>query len=180
MKNIRLKRFIINGWIIVYPTESCFGLGCDPYNIFAIKKIIQIKKRMRNKNFIVIASEINQLTKLIKPLDEKNMLALSSKWPGPHTWLLNVNKNCPSWLNSEGKIAIRIPSLNNKNRLLSSLGMTLTSTSANKSGKKPIKNYRDACRFFKSSVKIIKGRVGGFKNPSTIQDFNTKRVIRRS
>ena len=51
----------MRGGIIAYPTESCFGLGCDPKNIRAIKKIIQIKKRSKNKNFIIIASELNYL-----------------------------------------------------------------------------------------------------------------------
>ena len=46
MKNQRLNRFIRQGGIIAYPTESCFGLGCDPKNRKAIKKIIKIKKRI--------------------------------------------------------------------------------------------------------------------------------------
>jgi len=178
VKNYRLKRYIIKGGIIAYPTESCFGLGCDPYNFHAIKKIIKIKNRSKNKNFIVIASDIKNFHKLIKPVNRKNLSEITSKWPGPHTWLLDSNKTCPTWLASKNKVAVRIPDLNSCNELLSSLSMSLTSTSANKSGKRSIKNYRDACRLFKRSVKIIKGRVGEHKKPSNIQEFNTKKIIR--
>ena len=64
MKNNRLFRFIKAGGIIIYPTESSFGIGCDPSNIRAIRKIIALKKRDINKNFIIIASSINNASKI--------------------------------------------------------------------------------------------------------------------
>jgi len=57
--------------------------------------------------------------------------------------------------------------------------MPIISTSANVSGKRPIKNYRQACRFANSHVKLIKGRIGNQKKPSTIQDFATKKILRK-
>ena len=180
MNNFRLKRFLMKGGVIAYPTESCFGLGCDPKNFRAINKIIQIKKRSKNKNFIIISSELNMFKEIIHPLkSDKNALVLS-KWPGPHTWLLKANKKCPHWLKKSDKVAVRIPSLKNCNALLVSIKMSITSTSANKSGQNVIKNYRSARRLFESSgVKIIKGKIGAKKKPSTIQDLETKLIIRK-
>ena len=60
MRNLRLKRFIANGGVVAYPTESCFGLGCDPRNFRSIKRLNILKKRPANKNFILISSELEQ------------------------------------------------------------------------------------------------------------------------
>jgi tRNA A37 threonylcarbamoyladenosine synthetase subunit TsaC/SUA5/YrdC len=56
--------------------------------------------------------------------------------------------------------------------------MAITSTSLNLSGKIPLKNYRDVCRFLPKQVKLIGGRIGKNKKPSVIQDFKTKNIIR--
>ena len=56
--------------------------------------------------------------------------------------------------------------------------MAITSSSLNLSGKIPLKNYRDVCRFLPNQVKLISGRVGKNKSPSVIQDFKTKKIIR--
>ena len=178
MKNQRLNRFIRRGGIIAYPTESCFGLGCDPKNRKAINKIIKLKKRSLNKNFILIGSSIKQFNYFLEPLNNSIAKNLFSKWPGPHTWLITENNRCPNWLKSNSKIALRISSFTPCQKLTKSLGMAITSSSLNLSGKIPLKNYRDVCRFLPKQVKLIKGRIGKSKRPSVIQDFQTKKIIR--
>ena len=178
MKDHRLARFIRRGGIIAYPTESCFGIGCDPKNKKAINKIIKLKKRLRNKNFIIIGSSIKQFNSFINPLNDANNEKLFSKWPGPHTWLVNVNNQCSNWLKSNSRIAIRIPSFSRCQDLVKSIDMAITSSSLNLSGKIPLKNYRDVCRFLPNQVKLIGGRIGKNKKPSVIQDFKTNNIIR--
>ena len=178
MKNHRLARFIRRGGIIAYPTESCFGLGCDPRNRKAINKIIKLKKRSLNKNFILIGSSTKQFDCFINPSNDATKKNLFSKWPGPHTWVITANNRCPNWLKSNSKIALRISSFSPCQILTESLGMAITSSSLNLSGKIPLKNYRDVCRFLPKQVKLIKGRVGKSKCPSVIQDFKTKKIIR--
>jgi len=178
VKDHRLNRFIRQGGIIAYPTESCFGLGCDPRNRKAINKIIKLKKRSLNKNFILIGSSIKQFNYFLNPLDNSTSTNLFSKWPGPHTWLITANNRCPNWLKSNSKIALRISSFSSCQLLTKSLDMAITSSSLNLTGKIPLKNYRDVCRFLPKQVKLIKGRVGKSKRPSVIQDFKTKKIIR--
>jgi len=178
VKDHRLNRFIRQGGIIAYPTESCFGLGCDPRNRKAINKIIKLKKRSLNKNFILIGSSIKQFNYFLNPLDNSTSTNLFSKWPGPHTWLMTANNRCPNWLKSNSKIALRISSFSSCQLLTKSLDMAITSSSLNLTGKIPLKNYRDVCRFLPKQVKLIKGRVGKSKRPSVIQDFKTKKIIR--
>ena len=179
MRNLRLKRFIANGGVVAYPTESCFGLGCDPRNFRSIKKLNILKKRPANKNFILISSELEKNKGIVKELNKKQIQMLYAKWPGPHTWLIRANAKCPSWLKSNGKVAVRIPDFNICQDLISSIRMTITSTSANKTKQRPIKNYREACRHYGQSVHVVKGRIGKNKKPSQIQDFETKAIIRK-
>lgn len=179
MRNLRLKRFIANGGVVAYPTESCFGLGCDPKNFRGIKKLNILKKRPVTKNFILISSELRQIKGIVKEFNKKQIKMLYTKWPGPHTWLIKANHKCPSWLKSNDKVAVRIPDLNTCQDLLTSIGMTITSTSANKTKQRPIKNYREACRQYGQGIHIIKGRIGKNKKPSQIQDFETKVIIRK-
>tara|TARA_B100000787_G_scaffold150413_1_gene122909 strand:- start:546 stop:1085 length:540 start_codon:yes stop_codon:yes gene_type:complete len=178
VKNHRLVRFIRRGGIIAYPTESCFGLGCDPKNKKAINKIIKLKKRSLNKNFILIGSSLKHFDYFTNSFNDVTKENLFSKWPGPHTWIIKANNRCPNWLKSNSKIALRIPSFSNCQALINSIDMAITSSSLNLSGKIPLKNYRDVCRFLPDQVKLIKGRIGKNRNPSVIQDFKTKNIIR--
>ncbi|MEK9932052.1 MAG: L-threonylcarbamoyladenylate synthase [Methylophilaceae bacterium] len=180
MKNHRLKRFLIRGGVIIYPTESCFGIGCDPKNIHAINKIMVLKKRNIKKNFLLISSSLKQLDSYINNLTQTQIDKLFKKWPGPHTWVINAKENCKPWLtNHSNQIAIRIPSFLSCFNLCKNTGMALISTSANLSGKKTLKNYREVCRFSNRHVRLIKGQIGKQKKPSTIQDFATGKILRK-
>ena len=93
VKNNRLFRYLKSGGIIVYPTESSFGIGCDPSNFKAVKKIMVLKKRNANKNFILISASIQNTKKYIKKLTEKELKKANKKWPGPHTWIMQSKDN---------------------------------------------------------------------------------------
>ena len=69
MRNLRLKRFIANGGVVAYPTESCFGLGCDPQSFRGIKKLNTLKKRPSNRNFILITSDLKQIKGIFPKID---------------------------------------------------------------------------------------------------------------
>ena len=178
MINHRLRRFIIDGGIIAYPTESCFGLGCSPFSYKAIKKLNVLKNRAKNKNLISIAANLEQFDKFIDANNVSDKKKLLIKWPGHHTWLVKANQKSPKWLISSNKIALRIPSFIPCRKILLSVGQPNTSTSLNKSGKRSIKNFRDASRLFHGKVKIIRGRIGKNKKPSSIQDFSTGIIYR--
>jgi L-threonylcarbamoyladenylate synthase len=86
--------------------------------------------------------------------------------------------NCPKWLTKNDKVALRLPSFKTCQNLCASIGITIISTSANISGKKSLKKYRDVCRLFYNKSKIMKGRIGNRSKPSTIQDLQTGKIIR--
>jgi len=103
-----------------------------------------------------------------------------TKWPGPHTWTVPASDYCPAWLKGKtGNIAIRLPKVNSTLNLLNSINFPITSTSANLSHKQSIKTSRGCKNLFKKNVRVIEGNVGNEKKPTTIQDFLSKKIIRK-
>ena len=80
-------QYLRQGKVIAHPTESVFGLGCDPENIDAVSRILQIKHRALDKGFILIASSWEQLEPLVTYLQPSQLTRVFATWPGPTTWL---------------------------------------------------------------------------------------------
>jgi len=168
-----------SGGIIAYPTEAVYGIGCDPYNKNSVKKITQIKKRESRKSYILVASELSQLSNLIN-INSLSEEVLNS-WPGHNTWLIKPKKNIPSWLmdNENGLIAIRVSSHPEIVELCQFFKNPIISTSANISGNKILKNHHDVEKIFGSYLDyLVLGNVGEHPEPSIIKDMKTGKVIR--
>lgn len=175
-----LRQYLRRGGLIAYPTESCFGLGCDPRNRKAVKHLLQLKRRPQAKGLILIAAEFQQLRPYIAPLNADQRQLVDATWPGPHTWLLPASAHCPRWLSGRHPtIAVRVTAHPPTVRLCRAAGMALVSTSANRSGGKPAKTWRECLRLFGASVRVMPGRIGKRRKPSTIQDLATGAFIRK-
>jgi L-threonylcarbamoyladenylate synthase len=179
MLRARLKRKILFGKILIHPTESCFGMGCHPKAIFTLNKISKIKKRPKNKSFLLISDNPTKFNNLVNfPANKLNKL---QDWP-LHTSLLfeknKTNKNIFLAPN-QSKIGCRIPDHKNINCILKNFDFPITSTSANISGKRNISSWRNCKRRFNHrSCIILKDKIGKYKNASKIIDYETKKIIR--
>jgi L-threonylcarbamoyladenylate synthase len=174
-----LRTYLKHGGLIAYPTESCFGLGCDPRNRAAVKRLLRLKRRPQAKGLILIASDLRQLKPYIAPLTPAQRQQVEATWPGPHTWLVPVTPRCPVWLTGRHRsIAVRVTAHPPAARLCHEINMALVSTSANRSGSKPAKTWRECRRLFGAQVRVLPGRIGKRRKPSTIQDLASGRIIR--
>lgn len=174
-----LRQYLLRGGLIAYPTESCYGLGCDPRNRTAIKRLLRLKRRPQAKGLILIASGLRQLQSFIAPLTPLQIEKTRITWPGPHTWLMPASENCPACLTGKHhSVAVRVTAHRGAAWLCRGLGMALVSTSANLSGGKPAKNARNCQRLFGSRVKVLPGRIGRRRKPSTIQDLISGKILR--
>jgi L-threonylcarbamoyladenylate synthase len=175
----RLAAYIKRGGIIAYPTESCYGLGCDPRNLRALKRLIRIKGRSAAKGLLLIADRFKRLQAFIQPLSAATLSRMKRTWPGPVTWVVPASSACPPLLTGgRSTIAVRVTAHPDAARLCRSLGMALVSTSANKSGKKPAKTAAECRRIFGARVRVIAGRIGSRKRPSTLIDLATGTILR--
>ncbi|MHB1590853.1 MAG: L-threonylcarbamoyladenylate synthase [Sulfuricella sp.] len=165
--------------IIAYATESCYGLGCDPRNARAVRRLLQLKGRPQSKGLILIADRYSRLRRYVLPPTAEQSRQLDQTWPGPHTWLMSASRHTPRWLRGRHEsIAVRVTAHPDAAELCRALGTALVSTSANRAGLKPLKTRSACVKAFGQSVLVLPGRVGGRKTPSTIQHLLTGKIIR--
>ena len=173
-------RCIASGGILAYPTEAVYGLGCDPWNAAAVRRLLAIKQRPENKGLILIAADFVQLEPFVELLDPARMAEIRHTWPGPVTWLLPARAETPAWLTGEHEtLAVRVTAHPLAIDLCRAAGRALVSTSANLSGRLPARTpLQVRLRVGPSVDCILVGSCGDRKRPSTIRDGRTGRPIR--
>jgi L-threonylcarbamoyladenylate synthase len=167
------------GGLIAYPTESCYGLGCDPRNRAAVRRLLVLKGRTQRKGLILIASRPAQLLPYLKPLDVTAQTALRRDGAQAVTYLMPAKAGCPRWLRGEfDTLAVRVTAHPLAAGLCTGLNMALVSTSANRSGQPPARTAVQCRRLFGNAVRVIPGKIGKRKKPSTIRDWASGRIVR--
>lgn len=172
--------YLKQGKVIAHPTEAVYGLGCDPDNIDAVSRILQIKHRAIDKGFILIGASWEQLEPLITYIQPKLLTRVLATWPGPTTWLFPANEHVPHWLTGNRKsIAVRVTSHPIAKALCEEFGGPLISTSCNKSGEIPARDIRTIQLTLNNTVDyVIEGALGGRLRPTEIRDALTGEILR--
>lgn len=174
-----LRRFLAAGGVIAYPTESCYGLGCDPRNARAVARILRLKGRPKAKGLILVAGDFTQLRGFLAPVPDERRASYRAYWPGPVTLLLAAAPHCPRWLTGRhDKLAARVTAHPETARLCQALGMALVSTSANRAGRRPLRSAAACRQAFGARVWVLPGRVGRRRRPSTILDPESGTTLR--
>ncbi|HKG06374.1 MAG TPA: L-threonylcarbamoyladenylate synthase [Pedobacter sp.] len=119
------------GGIIIYPTDTVYGMGCDITNQKAIEKICRIRGIKPEKaNFSFICSDLRHISDYIKPIDTTVFRLLKKALPGPFTFIFNANNNVPKLLSSNKKtVGIRVPDNDIAREIVKQLGNPILSTS---------------------------------------------------
>lgn len=119
------------GGLIIYPTDTVYGLGCDITNHKAIEKICRIRGIKPEKaNFSFICSDLSHISDYIKPIDTATFRLLKKALPGPFTFILNANNNVPKLLSANKKtVGIRVPDNEIAREIVRQLGNPILSTS---------------------------------------------------
>jgi len=174
-----LAAHLKRGGLIAYPTESCFGLGCDPSNRRAVLRILKLKQRPQHKGLILIASDYRQVARYIRPLTLAEQARLQAEGAQVVTNLMPTKPSCPRWLRGAHEtLAVRLTAHPFAKNLCRSAGSALVSTSANRSGQRAAKTFAECRRLFGRSVWVLRGRVGKRKRPSTIRVWGGDRIVR--
>jgi len=182
MSNWRIRQAVStlnHGGVIAYPTEAVYGLGCDPWNVQAVKRLLDIKQRPWQKGLIIIAADFNQLQDFIAPVSPEILKSLELTWPGPVTWLLPVNTNLPHYLSGlHDTIAVRVTAHKQTVELCRTFGGAIVSTSANLAGAKPAKTIRQLRWNMNNINAIVPGQCSGSSQPTEIRDAQTGERVR--
>jgi L-threonylcarbamoyladenylate synthase len=182
LPSLRLKSAVKTleaGGTIAYPTESIYGVGCDPWDDDAILEILEIKQRPWDKGLILIASDFNQLQDFIEPVSADVLAELEATWPGPVTWLLPVKPTVSPLLTGDhDAVAVRVTAHPIAHALCEAFGGPIVSTSANVSGRAPAKNGHQVRWQLPEIDYVLTGALGGRHKPSEIRDARTGQILR--
>lgn len=171
---------LAGGGVVACPTESVWGLSCDPRSAPAVQRLLRLKQRDWRKGLIVVAAEFEQLPPWVALPSANAMKRAQSSWPGPATWIFPIDDDAPAWLTGEHDgIAVRVTAHPVLRALCRRCG-PLVSTSANRSGSPPARSIHDVRRQFRDTLDyIVPGALGGLAKPTTIRDVTTGHILRR-
>ena len=118
------------GGIIIYPTDTVYGLGCDINNIKALERVAQIKGvKLEKANFSFVCHDLSNLSDYVKQIDTSTFKILKRALPGPYTFILPGAKTLPHPFKKKKTVGIRVPSNNIALELVRQLGRPIISTS---------------------------------------------------
>ena len=199
---VEAARWLQKGQLLAYPTESVWGIGCDPFNQQAVEQLLAIKQRPLEKGMIVVTDSVSRLKMLLNSLNEDQRQQVLVSWRNDtdsdvnskqaHTWLLPLSENLPvsipAWITgAHHSVAVRVidhPLVQQLCRQVVSVHNPygfVVSTSCNPSGQPPALTLSQAQAYFSDSneqVGYLKGETLGYQLPSQISNARTGQVIR--
>jgi L-threonylcarbamoyladenylate synthase len=166
--------------VVACPTESVWGLSCDPDSEQAVFRVLQLKQRPVARGLILVAASESQLGFLLCDLSAEERERLSASWPGPSTWLIPHRYRLQPWVYGEhDTVAVRVSDHPVVQQLCRAWGGPLISTSANPAGAQPARSSFAVQRYFGTEVdERLPGHVGAQPRPSQIRDLVTGEVLR--
>ena len=173
------------GGIIAYPTEAVYGLGCDPADISAVKKILAIKRREKEKGLILIAANFDQLKPFLQTLEQEIEEKLLSSWGDLEraiTWLVPVKEGVSDYLTGQyNSLAVRVSYHPLVKELCEKFGGAIVSTSANRAAGEAARSSEQVKQIFNNELDLVlEGQTDVNAQPSEIRDALTGKIIRAS
>ena len=179
----KVVKLLKNGGVIIYPTDTVYGLGCDISNNKAMERIARLKNvKLDKANFSFICYDLSNLSEYIKQIDTPTYKILKRALPGAFTFILNGNNNLPKAFKKKKTVGIRIPDNNIVRLIVKELGNPIITTS--------IRDEDDVIEYttdpeliyekWKSKVDLVIDGGYGDNRPSTIVDLTNHdfKVIR--
>ncbi|MCG6870134.1 MAG: Sua5/YciO/YrdC/YwlC family protein [Gammaproteobacteria bacterium] len=173
-------RALRGGGVIAYPTEAVFGLGCDPLDPGALRRLLRLKQRDAAKGLILIASGFRQLRPYLAPIPAEILARIHRTWPGPVTWLMPARPWAPRLLRGGHEtLAVRVTAHPVASALCRAAGMAIVSTSANLSGGPPARTAAEVRAWFDGRIDyLLDGPVDRRASPTKIYDARSGRLLR--
>lgn len=126
----RVVSILKKGGLIIYPTDTVYGLGCDITNNKALEKIARLKGvKLEKANFSFLCNDLSHLSDFVRQIDTRTFKILKRALPGPYTFILPGNNNLPKVFKKKKTVGIRVPDNNIARAIVEKLGNPIVSTS---------------------------------------------------
>ena len=173
-------RVIRDGGLVIFPTDTLYGLGANAFNQAAVERMFQVKRRGREKAVSVLVASFAEAESLTEEVPPPVLNLMSHFWPGPLTLLFKANDKVPAILTANSKkIGISIPDNKVALALIKASNTPLTGSSANLSGEPDPLRVEEVERELSGQVELIidGGKLKSGK-PSTVVDITSFKVLR--
>lgn len=171
------KKVIENSGVIIYPTDTVYGIGGDATNMDVVRKVREIKGIEKTKPLSVIMSDLKMIKEYCE-LGSPEELTLKKYLPGPYTFILRLNRPIP--VTSDLTIGVRIPEHNFSHQLSEAVEKPIISTSANKTGEEPPRSFEEVDKSILEKADLaIDGGFTRYSGPSDVIDLVNRKVIRK-
>ena len=174
-------REVDEGRLVVFPTDTVYGVGCDPHNVEAIEAIYDAKGRDKQKAIPLLLSGPEQLPKVAHSLPQAAQILGNEFWPGGLTLVVPRGEGLPAELGGGDSIAVRVPDHNELRAFIDKCGGLIAATSANRSGEPDAVTAQQAADYLLDKVAlIVDGGATGGGVPSTVVDctMDPPRILR--
>lgn len=170
---------IREGKVVVYPTETVYGIGCSISNPAAIARVFEIKGRPREKPISVAVSSLDMISS-VALVNEEDMEIIRELLPGPVSFLVRAKGDLASEITGGSSlVGIRFPMHPMALELIEACG-PITSTSANRSGGRPPTSADEIDPEISSAVEmVLDGGRSRYAQPSTLVDLRSRRILRK-
>ena len=171
---IEAAGYIAAGGVIAFRTDTFYGLGADPFNARAIRKIRQLKGREDGKPILLLISDESEVDRFIQQAAFFKLVA-RKHWPAPLTLIGVSRPELPAALTaSTHSLGVRLPDDEGVRAFVRACGGALTATSANVSGQPPARTAKEVENYFPAGVDlIVDGREVTATEPSTVLDVSS-------
>lgn len=166
----QIASIVSNGGVIAFRTDTFYGLGADPFNRDAVKRIKQLKGREGDKPILVVISDREQVGRFISEPSPAFDLLARMFWPGPLTLIERAAREVPEEITAGTEtIGVRLPGDDTVRVLVRACGGALTATSANPTHQDPAKTAQEVASYFSEAVDlIVDGGASITDQPSTV------------
>ena len=169
--------YINAGELVVFPTDTLYGVGVNAFNEEAIFRLYAAKERPLSKGIPILLADLDDVDKVASALPDLARKLITRFWPGPLTVIVPKHKNLPKSISADETVALRIPDHDVARAVIRAGGGAVATSSANRSGNKAPQTADQALAELEGTVAIVlDGGPTGQASPSTIVDCTGDRM----
>jgi L-threonylcarbamoyladenylate synthase len=146
---------LLHGRLVVFPTDTVYGLGADAFDAAAIQQLYAVKERALHKGIPVLLADLDDLNRVASAVPTAARLLIKRFWPGPLTLILPRHPGLPTLIAPDDTVAVRIPDHEIARALIRAAGGTVATTSANLSSHPAARNAQEAMDALNGRVAAI-------------------------
>ena len=148
-------KIIQNGGLVVFPTDTVYGIGCNPFDLEAIERVFQAKSRSHLKALPLLLTDVTVVARVMSVQNASATILGAAFWPGALTLVVPKSPELPDALGDHDTVAVRVPDHDGLRYMISLCGGSIAATSANISGLPDAQNVEEAAAYLAGKVDLI-------------------------